>query len=199
LPDSCGFKQWTGNNSKALMKVFIPAIKGHVPQDMVRAFHALLEFCYIARRDVITEASLDQLKDMLTQFHHYHEIFKTTGTVPHFSLPRQHSMTHYADMIQLFGVSNGFCSSITESKHIKAVKEPWRWSNKYNTLGQMLLTNQHLDKLAASRLDFAACGMLAGSVLSRAVATLCKFLYLILSFYLLNMQLSALKMNQMLL
>ncbi|KAG1755316.1 hypothetical protein EDD22DRAFT_751299, partial [Suillus occidentalis] len=71
-----------------------------------------------------------------------------------------------------FGAPNGLCSSITESKHIKAVKEPWRWSNKHNALGQMLLTNQRLDKLAASRLDFAARGMLVGSVLSRAVATL---------------------------
>ncbi|KAG2062203.1 hypothetical protein BDR06DRAFT_1027453 [Suillus hirtellus] len=172
FPDGCGFKQWMGNNSKALMKVFILAIEGHVPQDMVCAFRALLEFCYIAQCDVITEASLVQLSDALTRFHHYCQIFETTGTVPHFSLPRQHSMTHYADMIQLFGAPNGLCSSITESKHIKAVKEPWRWSNKHNALGQMLLTNQWLDKLAASHQDFAAHGMLVGSVLSRAVAAL---------------------------
>ncbi|KAG1870501.1 hypothetical protein C8R48DRAFT_596843 [Suillus tomentosus] len=177
FPDGCGFKQWTGNDSKALMKVFIPAIEGHVPQDMVHAFRALLEFCYIARRDVITEASLVQLSDALTRFHHYCQIFETTGTVPHFSLPRQHSMTHYADMIRLFGAPNGLCSSITESKHIKAVKEPWRWSNKHNALGQMLLTNQRLDKLAASRWDFAARGMLVGSVLSRAVAALADEVY----------------------
>ena len=25
----CGFKQWTGNNSKALMKVYLPALKGY--------------------------------------------------------------------------------------------------------------------------------------------------------------------------
>ncbi|KAG2116424.1 uncharacterized protein F5147DRAFT_743077 [Suillus discolor] len=158
FPDSRSFKQWTGNDSKALMKVFIPAIEGHVPQDMVRAFRA--------------EACLDQLKDALARFHHYHQIFETTGTVSHFSLPRQHSMTHYADMIRLFGAPNGLCSSITESKHIKAVKQPWRWSSKHNAIGQILLANQRLDKLAASRVDFAAHGMLVGSVLSRAVAAL---------------------------
>ncbi|KAG1886826.1 uncharacterized protein F5891DRAFT_1132421 [Suillus fuscotomentosus] len=163
FPDGCGFKQWTGNDSKALMKVFILAIEGHVPQDMVRAFRALLEFCYIAQHNVITEASLDQLKDALAQFHHYCQIFETMGTVPHFLLPCQHSMTHYADMIRLFGVLNGLCSSITESKHIKAVKQSWRWSSKHNTIGQMLLANQHLDKLAASHVDFTARGMLVGS------------------------------------
>ncbi|KAG1850374.1 hypothetical protein DFJ58DRAFT_635544, partial [Suillus subalutaceus] len=80
--------------------------------------------------------------------------------------PRQHSMTHYADMIRLFGAPNGLCSLITESKHIKAVKQPWRWSSKHNTIGQMLLANQRLDKLAASRVDFTTRGMLVGSVLS---------------------------------
>ncbi|KAG1905399.1 uncharacterized protein F5891DRAFT_1126157 [Suillus fuscotomentosus] len=140
FPDGCGFKQWM-------------------------AFHVLLEFCYIARCDVITKASLVQLSDVLTMVHHYCQIFETTGTVPHFSLPHQHSMTHYVDMIRLFGAPNGLCLSITESKHIKVVKEPWRWSNKHNALGQMLLTNQWLDKLAASRRDFAARRMLISSVL----------------------------------
>jgi hypothetical protein len=169
------------------MKVFIPAIKGHVPQDMVHVFCALLEFCYIAQHNVITEASLDELKDALTQFHHYCQIFETMGTVPHFSLPHQHSMTHYVGMIQLFGALNGLCLLIMEYKHIKAMKQPWRWSSKHNTIGQMLLANQHLDKLTVSCIDFAACGMLIGSVLSRAVAPLHKLLYLILSFFVLNM------------
>ncbi|KAH7909624.1 hypothetical protein BJ138DRAFT_1197066, partial [Hygrophoropsis aurantiaca] len=47
-----------------------------------------------------------------------------------------------------------------ESKHIKAVKEPWRRSSRYEALSQMLRTNQRLDKLAASRVDFQSRGML---------------------------------------
>jgi hypothetical protein len=75
-------------------------------------------------------------------------------------LPRQHSLKHYCLLIQLFGAPNGLCSSITESKHIKAVKEPWRCSSRNEPLGQMLLTNQRLDKLAAAHADFQARGML---------------------------------------
>jgi len=48
------FKQWTGDDSKALMKVYLPAIAGHVPRDMVLAICAFHEFCYIARRNVHT-------------------------------------------------------------------------------------------------------------------------------------------------
>jgi len=62
-------------------------------------------------------------------------------------------------LIREFGAPNGLCSSITESKHIKAVKEPWRRSSRFEALGQMLLTNQRLDKLAAARVDFKARGM----------------------------------------
>ncbi|KAG1908200.1 uncharacterized protein F5891DRAFT_1124059 [Suillus fuscotomentosus] len=104
FPQGCGFSQWTGDDSKALMKVYIPAIKGH--------------FCYIACANVVTDETLAQLRDALRHFHKYHTIFETS-----------------------------------ESKHIKAVKEPWWHSNRYN----------HLDKIAASRVDFAACGMLKGS------------------------------------
>ena len=76
---------------------------------------------------------------------------------------------HYQHLIQQFGAPNGLCSSITESKHIKAVKKPWRRSNCFEALGQMLTTNQHLDKLAAAQVDFESCRMLDGSVLSAAL------------------------------
>ncbi|KAG2126445.1 hypothetical protein BD769DRAFT_1628445 [Suillus cothurnatus] len=150
-----GFSQWTGDDSKALMKVYIPAIEGHVPDDMVQAFRSLLEFCYIAHANVVTDETLVQLRDALRHFH--------IGVCFDISLPCQHSLTHYELLIRMFGAPNGLCLSITESKHIKAVKEPWQRSNRYNALCQILLTNQHLDKIAASIVDFTACGMLKGS------------------------------------
>lgn len=154
-------------------QVYIPAIEGHVPQEMVRALGAFTEFCYLARRNVLTETSLAEMDDALQCFHRYRTIFQTTGVRPDgFSLPRQHSLVHYPLSIRLYGAPNGLCSSITESKHIKAVKEPWRRSNRYEALGQMLLTNQRLDKLAASRVDFKSRGMLSGTCLSEAITTL---------------------------
>ncbi|KIM54140.1 hypothetical protein SCLCIDRAFT_137437 [Scleroderma citrinum Foug A] len=83
-------------------------------------------------------------------FHQEHSIFVTSGICMHLSLPRQHAMVHYHELIELFGIPNGLCSLITELKHIRAVKEPWRCSNRFNALGQMLVTNQHLDKLAVA-------------------------------------------------
>ncbi|KAI9436911.1 hypothetical protein H4582DRAFT_2111949 [Lactarius indigo] len=112
FPQGRGFEQWTGDDSKALMKVYLPAIEGHVPSDVVHSFCAFLEICYIARSDVITEQTLLNLEDTLKRFHDYCSIFQTTGVRLDISLPRQHSM--------------------------------------------MLVTNQHLDKLTAARVNFEA-------------------------------------------
>ncbi|KAH9031532.1 hypothetical protein EDB85DRAFT_2074105 [Lactarius pseudohatsudake] len=136
-----GFKQWTGDDSKALMKVYLPTIEGHMPNKMLYAIRSFLDFCYIARHN-------------------------------DFSLPRQHSMHHYPDMIRLFGAPNSLCSSIMEAKHIKAVKEPWRRSNRNKPLKQMLLTNQRLDKLMAARIDFTHRGMLKRSQLNASLKTM---------------------------
>jgi hypothetical protein len=134
---------------------------------MVKALQALVDFIYIARRDIIDSNSLNALDDALERFHMHRKIFQTSGVRPNgFNLPRQHSLIHYHKLIRAFGAPNGLCSSITESKHIKAVKEPWRRSNRFEALSQMLLTNQRLDKLAASRVDFAHRGMLRGTCLS---------------------------------
>ena len=81
-------------------------------------------------------------------------------------LPWQHLLSHYSTLIHLFSAPNGLCSSITESKHIRAVKEPWHQSNQNEALGQILVTNQHLDQLAAACVDFASQGMLDGTCLS---------------------------------
>ncbi|KAG1837384.1 hypothetical protein C8R48DRAFT_622854 [Suillus tomentosus] len=172
FPQGRNFQQWTGDDSKALMKVYLPAIEGYVPVEIVRTFRAFLEFCYLVRRNIIMEKTLAEIDDALARFHQYREIFKSSETISTFSLPRQHSMKHYHALIRLFGAPNGLCSSITESKHIKAVKEPWRRSSRYKALGQMLVTNQRLDKLTASRQDFRARGMLNGTCLSSVIAAL---------------------------
>ena len=147
---------------------------------MIRTIGAFLDFCYLVRREVHGPENLDRMKAALSKFREYREVFRETR--PHsrsgadeFSLPRQHSMDHYIDRIWDFGAPNGLCSSITESKHIKAVKEPWRRSNRFEALRQMLLTNLRLDKIAAARVDFAARGMLVGSCLTAVASRLGEF------------------------
>jgi hypothetical protein len=109
---------------------------------MIQAIRAFLEFCYIVRRDIVDTKSLDNLEDALGRFHTHRKIFQECGIrADGFNLPRQHSLMHYHHLIREFGAPNGLCSSITESKHIKAVKEPWRRSNRFNALWCIYLLN----------------------------------------------------------
>ena len=146
-------------------------MQGHLPPDVLRVFRSFLEFYYIARREVITEGDLDKLQNAISSFHTHRQIFSPVRGERGFSLPRQHSIVHYPDLIRLFGAPNGLCSSITESKHIRVVKEVWRRSNRNNALFQMLTTNQRLDQLAAAHVDFDSRGMLRGTLMASALAS----------------------------
>ncbi|KAG1732554.1 hypothetical protein EDB19DRAFT_2003517 [Suillus lakei] len=153
FPEGRGFKQWTGDDSKALMKVYLPAIEGHVPSGIVQAFRALLEFCYYVRHNIISETSLMKIQDALARFHQHREAFQDAGVVSSFSLPRQHSLLHYP------------------------LKEPWRRSSRFNALGQMLRTNQWLDKLAAMRTDFTIPALTIELEMPQLSALLHQFLF----------------------
>ena len=131
-----------------------------MPPSVTQCLSSFLDFCYLVRRTEIGESDLVAIETALKTFHAARDFFRTSGVRKGFNLPRQHSMVHYVHLIQEFGAPNGICSSITESRHITAVKRPWRRSNHYEPLGQILLTNQRLDKLAAARVNFIARGML---------------------------------------
>jgi hypothetical protein len=106
--------------------------------------------------------------EALAHFHYYQSFFIGTEDVSGdcISLPQQHSLMHYVHSIQLFRSPNWLCSSIMESKHIKAVKEPWWHSSRYKALMQMLRTISWLDKLAAAQHAFAEHGMMVGTTTS---------------------------------
>jgi hypothetical protein len=128
---------------------------------MIKCLSSFLDFCYLVCCSEIGKSDLIAIEKALNTFHTARDFFCTSGVhTKGFNLPRQHSMVHYVHLIQEFRVPNGLCSSITESCHITAVKQPWQRSNHYEPLGQILLTNQQLDKLAAARVNFIARGML---------------------------------------
>jgi alcohol dehydrogenase class IV len=134
---------------------------------IIKCVAAFLDFCYLARRSSHYEDVLISMAHALQSFHEHRVIFKEAGiAADNVALPRQHALDHYITGITLFGSPNGLCTSIMESKHIRAVKEPWRRSSKHNALGQILEINQRLDKLSAARVDFTARGLLEDSIMT---------------------------------
>jgi hypothetical protein len=143
-------------------------IAGHVPSEMVKCLAVFLDFCYIMRHNAITGEDLMELQVILDRFYFHHAVFIDTAGVTgeNISLPRQHSLMHYICSIMLFGSPNGLCSSITESKHIKAVKEPWQRSSHFKALNQMLLTNSRMDKLSTASRAHTELSMMDGTMSS---------------------------------
>lgn len=144
--------------------MYLPAIEGHVPDKMVKAIAAFLDFCYLVRRPSINQDHLRAIQEAIDRFHLHRKVFQTTGVREKgFSLPRQHAMVHYIGHIIAFGAPSGLCSSITESMHIRAVKKPWRQSSRNHPLLQILRINTRLSKLAAFRRSLIARGMLGAT------------------------------------
>jgi hypothetical protein len=128
---------------------------------MVRCIAAFLDFCYLARRAAHTMTTLGRMEEALNRFHQYCRIFVDTGVCPTgFELPCQHALVHFVRGIRLFGSPNGVCTSLTESKHIEAVKKPWRRSSKFLPLGQIITTITRIAKLVAARVEFGRRRML---------------------------------------
>ena len=142
------------------------AIAGLVPDEMVQCLATFLDFCYFARRSEHDTDTLAVMDDALHRFHELRVVFINTGVRENFNLPRQHALMHYVLAIRLFGSPNGLCLSITESKHIEAVKRPWRRSSRHEPIGQILRTLARKSKLAALRAEFGRRGMLHGDVLA---------------------------------
>ncbi|KAG1726795.1 uncharacterized protein EDB91DRAFT_1086650 [Suillus paluster] len=94
--------------------------------------------------------------DIICTFHAFLEfcyIVQKNAITEHTLEKLQDAVSHFHHYCKIF---------LEKSKHIKAVK----------ALGQMLVTNQRLDKLTAARVNFTSHGMLNGTCLSAALEAL---------------------------
>ncbi|KAH9980440.1 hypothetical protein BJV74DRAFT_879340 [Russula compacta] len=137
--------------------VFLATIAGYIPSAMVQSITSFMDACYIAHCNAITAPALEHFHKSVEKFHE---------CMDSISLPCQHALKHFYNSIHLFGSPNGLCSSITESKHIKAVKEPWRQSSQYQALIQMLQIIVQMEKMTVLHRIFSDCGMLIGTTSS---------------------------------
>jgi len=122
FPEGRNFKQWTGDDSKALMKVctiasqlhisnfvcqvYLPALEGYIPIRMISCFSTLLDFFYLARQSSHDTNSISAMQDALSRFRTLREVFQEVGVRPDgFSLPRQHALKHYTHRITIVWLS----------------------------------------------------------------------------------------------
>lgn len=146
-----------------LSQVYLAAIAGYVPLAMVQAIAAFMECCTPKYYLYLSTWTISQLcwSFPWSMWHIYfcwcsslYFTSSSTCTLPLLSI-------HPA-----LWIAKWLYSSITESKHIKAVKEPWWHLSRYKALKQMLCTILQMEKLVALHQIFKAWGMMRGKTTS---------------------------------
>ena len=82
------------SNNLFTCQVYLPAITGHVPPQMVCAISSFMEFCYLVRRSILDDKDLEAIDAAVAKFHQECVAFNVIYP-DGYSLPRQHSIVHY--------------------------------------------------------------------------------------------------------
>ncbi|KDQ09647.1 hypothetical protein BOTBODRAFT_178865 [Botryobasidium botryosum FD-172 SS1] len=134
-----GFSQWGGTKSKDVEKVFLGIISGAVRGSLMTAARALMDFIQLAQYPAHTDKTLKTMDITLAKFHRHKDAFVEAGAreLPHFDIPKLHSLFHYTTAIRLLGTLDGFNMECPERLHIDFAKKAYTWSSKHDYTKQM--------------------------------------------------------------
>ncbi|THU94688.1 hypothetical protein K435DRAFT_798739 [Dendrothele bispora CBS 962.96] len=129
--------QWTGNEYRAMAKVFPSMLAGAADTRVLKAVCAFEDFMYYAHWEVHTDESLRAMDAAWSTFHGQKDIFKELGIREHFNISKLHNVSHYPESIRSRGTTDGFNSESSERLHIDLAKVAYRATNKHNFRSQM--------------------------------------------------------------
>ncbi|KAG8729886.1 hypothetical protein FRC10_003320, partial [Ceratobasidium sp. 414] len=153
--------QWTGTESKAVAKVFLPAIAGSQPPEAVAATRCIMDFMYRAHLPQLDDDDLERLDLDLARFHELKEIFVSDGGVRDWDgIPKLHMLSHYTYLIREFGTTDGYNTETSERLHIDYVKVFYRASNKVDPIEQMITNLQRREAWAMQRVRLEGQGVI---------------------------------------
>ncbi|KAJ7060890.1 hypothetical protein C8F01DRAFT_988007 [Mycena amicta] len=144
--------QWTGNECKAMEKVFLGVLNGTGDARVLLCVRAVLDFIYFAHFETHTDASLAKMTAAFNMFHDNKKVFFEMNIRPHFNIPKVHSMMHYVALIRAGGSTGNYTTEISERLHIDCAKLGYRASNRKNYIRQMtrwLTRRESLHRFAA--------------------------------------------------
>jgi hypothetical protein len=148
-----GLSRVSGHEHKKMCSILLglivdlPIPGGWDSTRLVRAVRALLDFLNLAQYQCHTSETIDQLEDVLSEFHHHKAIFTDLGIRQQFNLPKLHSLSHYASSIRLFGTTDNYNTEQSERLHIDFAKEAYRATNRKNIYSQMTAWLQRREKI----------------------------------------------------
>ena len=127
--------------------VDLPIPGGWDSTRLVHAVRTLLDFLFLAQYQCHTGETIDQMQDVLSEFHNHKAIFVDLGIWKHFNIPKVHSLMHYASSIHLFGTTDNYNMEQSECLHIDFVKEAYHATNHKDIYHQMMTWLQRREKI----------------------------------------------------
>ena len=141
--------QWTRKEHKEMQKVFLGLIAGGAEPCFIRAVQAVTDFIFYLSLRSHTLCTLRALESVLDEFHANKDVFIELGgrQVMHFNIPKVHLMQHYVELIQHFGLVDGFNTESPERLHIDYAKEAYCASNRKDFIMQMTVWLQRQESI----------------------------------------------------
>ncbi|KEP46797.1 hypothetical protein V565_181170 [Rhizoctonia solani 123E] len=130
-------KQTTANEHREMQKVFIAVMAGLVPEDVLPAILAVIDFIHFARLPVHTPGTLALLDDALNRFHESKNVFIKYDVRTDFDINKVHAMSHYVEAILELGAADAYNTETPERLHIEFAKRAYKATNRKNFFEQM--------------------------------------------------------------
>ncbi|KAG8743109.1 hypothetical protein FRC11_014025, partial [Ceratobasidium sp. 423] len=141
-------KQSTANEHRQMQKVFIGVMHGLVPDRVLKAVIAVIDFIYYARLPVHTDTTLQLLDDALARFHEFKDVFVTWQIRTDFNINKLHSMIHYSESIRQLGAADGYNTETPERLHIEFAKRAYQATNRREFFKQMTVYLDRRERVA---------------------------------------------------
>jgi hypothetical protein len=148
-------KQWTGKESKEMLRQILPAVLGDLRPEEAQLARSLVDFIFRAHASSMTETDLAHLEYELDTFHKSKDVLIARGYYQSSArfdrIAKLHALSHYVDAVREFGTPDGYSTEVPEHLHIEYAKVPWRASNKVKPLPQMLTYIQRQEAIRLQR------------------------------------------------
>ncbi|KAF8598297.1 hypothetical protein BDV93DRAFT_534372 [Ceratobasidium sp. AG-I] len=130
-------KQTTAKEHREMQKVFTAVMSGLVPENVLPAIIAVIDFIHFARLPTHTTETLALLEYALDRFHENKQVFIDYDIRSDFNINKIHSMCHYAQGIQELGTADAYNTETPERLHIEFAKCAYKATNRINFFVQM--------------------------------------------------------------
>jgi Plavaka transposase len=147
-------KQCTGREHRDIQKILVSVIANAVPDRVLCAVRALVEFIFHAQGLLLYDEHLHALDEVLREFHTFKNAIINAGgrwgknsAILHFKIPKLEGLIRVAQNARRMGAPYQYMSDITERCHITHVKTPYRRSSRQNFHEQCCRFMDRMEKL----------------------------------------------------